>query len=661
MRLSLAVIPIALSLGAPDRARASGELVPTTPGRQALKITDHEVKVVILNGFARTEVVQTFDNPNASATEAVYRFPIPRSASLSEIVVRVGESVVRGEVVAAREARSAYEAARASGQDAALAEKDGHTDLRFAVAQIPAHEDAVVRFVYYQPLTIDAGIGRWIYPLESGGRGEGASFWTHTEPAGDLTVDLELKTAWPVDEIRMPGWQPSATIDRLGAGHLEVHATLPDDSMDRDLVFYYRLADDLPGRVEILPYRGTEAGPGTFMVVVTPGAELAPLDEGVDTVFLLDVSGSMSHTLKTLSEAVQRSLGELRPGDRFRIVTFSTQARELVPWTSATPEGIASANRKIQSMSAKGGTNLHHGLTEALSDLAGDRVAQVVLVTDAVANEGEVRPQAFAELLTQHDVRLFCFMLGNGGNWPLMNVMTDASGGFAAGVSNEDDILGQILLAKSKLSHAALHDVRLSVRGAGVHDVTDEHLGKVFRGEQLVAFGRYDRPGPVEVAVDARVGGVPRSWTTTATLPAIAADDPELERLWALRSVEVAELERDRGERTAPEAAARIRQLGIDYQLVTDETSMVALTDAQFEARGIERRNLARATTEHAAQDRRAGQPAPDRVVDQSAPAFPARAPSLGGGGGGALDPLSGGFALALSGLALWRRHRTRR
>ncbi|MEZ5364030.1 MAG: hypothetical protein R2748_17245 [Bryobacterales bacterium] len=47
-------------------------------------------------------------------------------------------------------------------------------------------------------------------------------------------------------------------------------------------------------------------------------------------------------------------------------------------------------------------------------------------------------------------MRVFGFLMGNSANWPLMRTIADSSGGFYTSVSNADDIVGQILLAKDK-------------------------------------------------------------------------------------------------------------------------------------------------------------------------------------------------------------------
>jgi hypothetical protein len=74
--------------------------------------------VVLTNGFAQTEVTQTFHNPNDVAVEALYAFPLPKSASLSELTITAGERELHGEVVEAQQARQVYREEQAQGRDA---------------------------------------------------------------------------------------------------------------------------------------------------------------------------------------------------------------------------------------------------------------------------------------------------------------------------------------------------------------------------------------------------------------------------------------------------------------------------------------------------------------------------------------------------------------
>ena len=172
------------------------------------------------------------------------------------------------------------------------------------------------------------------------------------------------------------------------------------------------------------------------MLVVTPGVDLQPLEDGADYVFVLDTSGSMKGKLGTLVAGVRRAIGELSPEDRFRVVAFSDRAREVIAaWTPATPSNVARSLDRIDQLSSSGGTNVYDGLQLGLADVDDDRVTSLVLVTDGVTNTGVVDPSAFHELMKKADVRVFGFLMGNSANWPLMRSVCEASGGFYASSS----------------------------------------------------------------------------------------------------------------------------------------------------------------------------------------------------------------------------------
>lgn len=661
LRLScLSALSLALCGPCATLAPGAGTLVARGSPDQLIAIREHHVDVVLNNGFARTEVVQTFFNPNPIDVEALYSFPLPKSASLSEVTIFAGEQELHGEVVAKDAARAAYGEEQRAGNDAGLATKNGFQTFEFAVAAVRAGQEARIRFVYYQPLEIDTGAGRYVYPLQDGGTDDAAqSFWSANERVEQsFTFDLELKSAWPVDRVRVAGFEQDTVVDTLGPGHFKVHVAQQAFALDRDLVFYYLLQDDLPGRVELVAHKRDAAAPGTFLLVLTPGIDLAPLAAGADFTFVLDVSGSMQTKLATLGKGVAEALGQLRAGDRFRIVTFNNQARELTRgYVAASPETIREAVSALAALASSGGTNLYEGIALALRGLDGDRATSLVLVTDGVANLGITDGPSFHQLMKRCDVRVFGFLLGNSANWPLLRTICDASGGFAASVSNQDDIVGQLLLAKSKIAYECLHDCELTIRGIATEDVGAELLGKVYRGQQLAIFGRYPSGGRAEVTLKATITGEEKVYRAAFDFPEVAAENPELERLFGLAAIERIEAQQNAGLLEPAEGSVAIRDLGVRYQLVTDETSMLVLSDDAFQRRGIARDNRARVAEERAAQAVRATEPPRSRRVDEQAPMFDQPAPKRSGGGG-AFGPLEAALAglLALGALLFGRR-----
>jgi len=622
-------------------AFAAGTLSPAQSNLKPMEILDHHVNVVINNGFVQTEVIQTFSNPNPAAAEAIYAFPLPKSASLSEMSITIGEETIHGEVLAKQDVDKIYEEEKQSGRQAGKASKQGYERFEFRVAKVEPGANNIVRFVYFQTLDIDTGIGRYHYPLEEGGTEDpaAASFWMRNEKVKNaFSVHVTLKSAWPVADIRAPGYEKYAKTDQKDEHNYEMTLSRADASLNEDFVFYYRLADNLPGRVELIPYRANEKEPGTFMMVVTPGVDLKPLNNGKDFVFVLDLSGSMSGKMTSLIEGVGRSLKKLNPQDRFRIITFSDRADEITRgFVRVTPENVEKYTKAVARLRSSGSTNLYDGLKLGLKGLDADRATSMVLLTDAVTNTGIVDPKRFQKLVAKHDLRFFGFLLGNSANWPLMQVITEASGGFYKSVSNGDDIMGQVMLASDKLKHEAMHHFTLDVDGVGAVELTDVPK-KLFYGQQLVVLGRYTKPGTAKLKMKARITGRDEVYETQAVFPKIAKDHPELERIWALSKIDKLTVEKQLGVTPAKEATNAIRDLGLQYQLVTDETSMIVLSDESFKQRNIDRKNQRRLKREYAAQQRRASRPAPNYRVDKKKRAFKFRAPRSGGG---ALNPLA--------------------
>jgi Ca-activated chloride channel family protein len=387
------------------------------------------------------------------------------------------------------------------------------------------------------------------------------------------------------------------------------------------------------------------------MMVVTPGEDLNPIQEGRDWVFVLDISGSMQGKYATLSEGVQRALKKLRPEDRFRIVLFNKGTQELTPgFVNASPEQVRKFADAVSNITPNGGTNMYRGLKQGLNSLDADRTTGLLLVTDGVANVGEVRQKKFLELVARKDVRLFTLVMGNSANRPLLEAITRESGGFAISVSNSDDIVGQLLTATGKLTHEALHGVEVKIKGVKTNDLTPARIGSLYRGQQLVLLGHYWGDGEALITLDGRVSGQDKQYQTRFAFPQTATENPEIERLWAFASIEDLNQQMDDfGEK--PDIKQAIVDLAKEYGLVTDYTSMLVVSEETFARHGIARDNRARVATEHAAQAHRAQRAAPSRRVDTQQPMYSKPRPSHGGG---SFDGLALLMLLPLLGLA-WR------
>ena len=679
MLLILALIGTNSSFGA-------GTLTPHGSGVKPIKITSHDVNITINNGFAITEVTQVFSNQNQQTVEAIYSFPLPKSASMSEVMVQIGEKTINGEVVDKTTADKIYGIEKNKGNNVAKASKNGYVDFQFNVANIKASENVMIKFIYYQPLEIDTGVGRYIYPLEEGNTDKAATnFWERNDKVeGKTTITMNLKSSTPLTNIRVPNRANVIKNDtkNLKQGQFNGIYELTTN-LTKDFVFYYLLDNNLPGRLEVIPFKDPQESEGSFMMIVTPGLDLKPLTKGADYIFVLDISGSMrGNKIRTMCEGVAKSIGKMNPKDRFRIVTFESTATELTStWVPATAANVKDWTQRIKKINSAGGTDLYSGLIKAVNCLDADRVSSMILVTDAATNRGVLSPKQFYDLMKKYDVRVFGFLIGNSTNFPLMRTICNASGGFYENVSNSDDIIGSILKSKQKITHECLRDVEMKIKGVTTYDLTSNKFRKIYSGQQIVVMGHYKGSGEATVEMIAKRTGEKKLYSTKFNFPKTDTDNPELERLWALSRIEQFEDQMNSGLMPYSEGQSVIKDLGIKYQLVTDETSMIVMSDDKFSKYGIKRNNKRRLANEHRAQAQRKSSGIKNYIVNptpnsnlqipkttnvnnnnvtkksqpkhqsrptptRSKPMFNFRAPTLGGGG--AIDGF-GGLLIILS------------
>jgi Ca-activated chloride channel family protein len=646
LKVIFAVIPILLS----SWTNAAGLLKPANSDLPDLEIREHHVNVVIEDGYATTSVEQIFYNPNTNDLEAIYSFPIPESAAVGELIYWINDKPVIGEVVEREEARKIYEKEKEAGRNTAIAEKDSYKTFDISVYPVRAQSDIKIRLVYIQPVHVDTGVGRYLYPLEEGGVDEEKlSFWSRNDLVTDkFSFNLTFRSSYPIDALRLPK-HPGAIIQQISPEEWAVELFNQNNfeegdntknviSLSQDILVYWRHKEGLPASLDLVTYKPDANGRGTFMLTLTPGDDLGKVTQGSDWIFVLDVSGSMNGKYATLVEGVRQGLGKLRQDDRFKVVLFNNGSVDLTGGfqgvSSATVDTVLNQLDKYQ---VGGGTNLYAGLSEGLNDLDADRPTGIVLVTDGVANVGKTEKKVFLKLLKKQDVRLFTFIMGNSANRPLLKEMTEVSNGFAISVSNADDIVGQIMLATSKLTHQAFRDVELDIDGVKVKNVTPDKIGSLYRGEQLTIFGHYWRPGEAELVLTAKIGGQEKSYRTIVNFPDVTLLNPEIERLWAFASIENLQSKLDYFGADGDVEQA-ITDIAVEYGLVTDYTSMIVVEEAVFQQLNIDRRNKRRVENEHLAREQRKTQVVRNHRADKNKPMFTSNRPSTGGAG--ALSPL---------------------
>lgn len=649
-------------------ALAAGLMTPANSNLPALEIKEHHVTVVIEDGYALTSVEQIFSNNNAIDLEAIYSFPIPEKAAVSEFTYWIDGQPITGEVLEKQQAKTIYQEEKQAGREAAITEQDGHKTFDISVYPVRANQEVKIRLSYIQPAHVDTAIGRYVYPLEEGGTDEDKlSFWTYNDAVTEkFSFTMRFRSSYPVDQLRLPQhpqaviqqisaqeWSVTINENKTGASIPETNSavnpevpatktaatsTAPAQHLNKDIVVYWRLQPGLPGSVDMITYKKPGSHQGTFMMTITPGDDLAAITEGRDWIFVLDYSGSMQGKYASLTEGVNKGLHKLNANDRFKILLFNDGSREITQgYTQATPELINNAIQTMNSINPAGGTNLYAGVEHGIKSLDADRSSAIILVTDGEANIGLTEKKDFIKLLEAKDVRLFTFVMGNSANRPLLEGMAKVSNGFAMNISNSDDIVGKLMEATAKLTHQAFHNVDIKISGVKVSDLTPATIGSLYRGQQLIVLGHYYGEGEATLSVNGKISGQPKTYSTSFAFPQESQLYPEVERLWAFATIEDMQNQLDYYGKDADIEQA-ITDLAIEKGLVTPYTSMVVMREEEFAKRGIERKNAQRVADEQAAQVNRQNTAIQDHRVDRNQPLYNTPAPSHSSGSGGSMN-----------------------
>src|SRR5687768_6720956 len=114
---------IGSAAGVSSKASAAGLLIADGGFGGQLEIEEHGVEVTVENGIAVTEVTQVFRNLENRQVEALYTFPVPRGASVSNFSMWIGGKEMVGEVVEKKRARQIYDSYKARRIDPGLLEQ----------------------------------------------------------------------------------------------------------------------------------------------------------------------------------------------------------------------------------------------------------------------------------------------------------------------------------------------------------------------------------------------------------------------------------------------------------------------------------------------------------------------------------------------------------
>jgi Ca-activated chloride channel homolog len=580
-----------------------GKIQGTCP----LKHTD--VRAGISGFLARVTVTQTFANAAKENIEAIYTFPLPQDAAVDDMTIQIGDRTVRGLIKRREEARAIYEHAKNTGHVAALLDQERPNIFTQSVANILPGEQVTVTISYVETLRYEAGSYEFVFPMVVGPRyipgqptGYQGSGWAPdtnrvpdasritpwvaakgTRAGHDISLEIALDAGVPIQELHSKTHE--INVDRKGPSRATVclrdEATIPN----KDFILKYDVAGvQVVDAILSTPALGrSKPAGGYFTMILQPPARLPQSDiQPKELVFVLDTSGSMwGFPLEKAKQVISRALDGLYPGDTFNLITFSGDTHIVFPQpVYPTAENIREAKAVLATRTGGGGTEMMKAIRAALapSDKQ-DHVRVVCFLTDGyVGNDMEI----VGEVQKHPNARVFSFGIGTAVNRFLLDKMAEAGRGAVEYVTLADKADEAADRFYERVRSPLLTDLYVDWGGLPVTDVYPQRLPDLFSGQPLIITGRYTKPASGTVHLKGTRAGGPFSRDIPVTFSSSMPPFDALAGYWARRRIDDLMsqdwLGMQRGS-MKPELKEQITQLGLDYRLMTQFTSFVAVED----------------------------------------------------------------------------------
>lgn len=615
-----------------DAVSASGAGLGSCP----LKHT--AVEAELSGSVARVSVTQQFHNPFAEKIEAVYVFPLHQDSAVDEMEMRIGERVIKGLIKERDEAKKIYTDARNKGHIASLLDQERPNIFTQAVANIEPSQQVTITIRYSLMLAWKDGRYEFDVPTVVGPRyipgtpitPAAADSMPSLFPADTtnhkvlnktpvydaipatptnqvpdahritppfvregyraghgLSVTVKIHAGIPIEEIKCdtheiiiehPEGDKSRALIRLKEG-----TTLPD----RDFAISYRTASET---ITDSVLTHTDERGKFFTLVLQPPARIKP-EQVVprELIFVLDTSGSMSgFPLETSKALMRKAINNLRPDDRFNLITFagSTAIMAPKPLNNTTPNRQR-ALRFIDTLEGGGGTEMMKAIDSALGgNLDPKKVRIVCFLTDGyVGNDQEIVAAVKKHART---TSVFSFGIGSSVNRFLLSSMAHEGKGDAQFVLSPSTAEATANRFYERIDAPVLTDLVLDFAGLAIEEMYPTQLPDLFANQPIVIKGRYTKAGTGVVRLSGRNAAGLYQRDLTITLPEQNAENAVLAPQWARAKVE--HLSHQESELRAsgtrnPTFEKEIIALGTTYALLTKFTSFVAV-DAQHVTAG---------------------------------------------------------------------------
>jgi len=515
---------------------------PPPPPPATYKIKELSVNAKIIDQVASVQVTQSFVNTGSRQLEVSFIFPLPYDGAVDQLTLMVDGKEYPAKLLKAEEARRLYEDIVRKNKDPALLEWIGTGLFKTSVFPVPPGAERKVILRYNQLCRKYEGLTDFLFPLST------AKYTS--DPVEEISFRISIESQ---DEIKNV-YSPTHPVDikRPDDKHAVVTWKVEKQIPSSDFRLFYDVGRGVVS-TRVLSYRPNDKEDGYFLLLASPKIEQVGDRPKKTVVFVVDRSGSMSgKKIEQARNAAKFILNNLREGDTFNIIAYDSTVEAFRPELQRyNEETRRAALGFIEGLYAGGSTNIDGALKAALAQLTdASRPSYIVFLTDGLPTAGETNEMKIVANAKENNkvrARIFAFGVGYDVNARLLDRLVSDNFGQSEYVRPEQDIEESVSRFYRRIESPVMTDVKIEItvdtakpeEGPVVNRMYPKAEFDLFAGQQLVAVGRYKKPGAAKVVVQGKVGDQVQKLDFPANLVEKSPDESLgfVEKLWAIRRI----------------------------------------------------------------------------------------------------------------------------
>ncbi|NXU83285.1 ITIH4 inhibitor, partial [Xiphorhynchus elegans] len=513
----------------------------------------------VTSRFAHTVIISRIVNRANESQEATFEVELPKTAFITNFSMSIDGKVYPGIIKEKAAAQKEYDTAVSRGQSAGLVKY---------VAILSKAAPALLLGSLFGWGQIDVHIfePQGIRFLETD-----STFMTNELTEALTKVQNETK---------------AHILFKPTVGQQKVNPELDETLLNGDFVVRYDVKREATaGDIQIVN--------GYFVHYFAP-SEMPVFPKNV--IFVIDRSGSMSgRKIEQTRDALLKILQDLRPEDHFSFITFNSKVAE---WKSsllpATEENVASAAAFVQTLSARGGTDISGALLRAVSvldqaeSLPERSVSMVILLTDGQPTSGERNVEVIQENIQKAidgKYALFCLGFGFDVSYKFLEKMALSNGGIARRIYEKADAALQLQDFYQEVATPILTKIEMQYPENAIEGLTKSNFKLFFEGSEIVVSGKINNGLdllPVEIKAQSHTSDLTLKEEANVKEKEKIFQDQRyifgnfIERLWAYLTIQqLLEKAISAPEEDQKALEAKALELSLEYSFVTPLTSMV--------------------------------------------------------------------------------------